>query len=209
MYLGDYALTEREQRKPLNVILISGASGSGKTYIRDMLVEYNNKIYLKDNSITNEITFTKPLQVTTRHRRIGEKPTDYIFMNLDYYGECEKENELTCKTHFNDNYYGTLINTLVYGENVYNLIVASLEGRNDFIKMFGGIEFVNIKTALVLSDIDPNIIKEHNNRDVSFVQDEITNLLSKEYDYYIPNYSYKRADINTVLNKLGFVASPG
>lgn len=196
--------------KELNVLILCGGTGSGKTFIKEMLCGPNCKA--RSPLVSNEIIFHSPIQVTTRPKRLGESADSYIFYTKEEFAKLREENLLTANTFYNEEYYGTLISNLIFGKNVYNVIVASREGTLD---VTCNLEYcikkinpncklnLNIYTALVLSHPDDGLINEHG-RDIQFFKDELFNLLKDPYDFYIPNYEEKRASLTDVLNIFGF-----
>jgi len=184
---------------PLKVILLMGVSGSGKSYLASQLVNYKG-----------DITFVLPTQVTTRPQREIEKSDDYLFINNEYYDKLNKEERLICRTEFNGYKYGTLINTLVTGSNIWNVIVVNKKGMEDFYKYLDipntsaskYYDNYRIYKVLVLSDLNEEILKEHNNRDLTIAQNELMELLTIEYDRYINNYEHDRCTLDRFVNKI-------
>lgn len=189
-------------KRVLNILVLCGGSGSGKTFIRDLLVEGNPEgLYLSKPIVS----FHRPMQVTTRKMRLGESPDNYCFVDTDTFHLFNNNNLLTAKTFFDGCEYGTLKSNLIYGQNVVNIIVASSLGKKNLIEDFQCQENVNIKTALVLGNPDDGLINEHG-RDISFFKDELFDLLQEKYDYYIPNYGPDDyCDYKTVLRYLGYL----
>jgi uridine kinase len=191
--------------KNLNILILCGGSGSGKTFIANMLC--NNMLQIHDG--IREIVFHKPMQVTTRKQRDLENPDDYYFIKHDCFSELNNCNKLTCVTHFNNNYYGTLVKNLIYGDAAWNIIVASAEGMNNTIYNISNcidhdiVSTVIIKTALVLAMPNDGMINEHG-RDKEFFKNEIYDLIQQPFDYYIPNYEEKRITLKEVIKILGF-----
>jgi guanylate kinase len=181
-------------RKDLNFLILCGGTGSGKSYIKNMLCGQQGEF-----NADQRLTFNSPIQVTTRKQREEEPYNSYLFINKETYDELVLNSCLTAKTHFHDNYYGTLKSSLVYGRYAINVIVASKEGAADIANMYETDSFVNIKKALILSDINDEIIEAHH-RNKDFVKQEIYDLLADSYDYYIPNYIGKRATLKDVLS---------
>lgn len=191
--------------KEMNILLIAGCSGSGKTFIRDMI--YNHKSYT-DTSLNFHI----PMQVTTRGRRVdmdgdfSERADAYIFLDRSMYDYLTFDNCLTTVTHFDDKFYGTLKKTLVSGKKNCNLIVASAEGIRNTIMDFENIPEVNIKTMLVVSNPEEieDIIVSHNGRNVDFAKNEIAELMKIPFDVYIPNFVSKRVTEEELFDKIDF-----
>ena len=167
--------------KPLNILLLCGGSGSGKSFISDLLVNGNPEGLF----LSKKVTFHKPMQITTREKRLLENPTDYYFIKPENFNEYKEF--VTAYTNFNNNEYGTIVSNLVYSDTVINVLVVSQEGKKNVINDFNGKENVFIETALILGDPDDGMINEHG-RDINFFKDELYSLLKEKYDYYIPNY---------------------
>lgn len=185
-----------------NILLLCGASTSGKTYIRDQLCKSGSD-EIRDACNKHVHYFHAPLQVTTRPIRDNESIDSYYFMSVDDYKKIE--DNLTCKTHFNGNHYGTLMSNLVKGNNVTNIILASEEGVRNTLMQFKGNSSYNIETALVLSDFNEEELKKHN-RTLEGAKNELYGLIANfSYDYYIPNYIKKRASLDEVLKILKYI----
>jgi hypothetical protein len=188
-----------------NILLFCGPTGSGKTFISGTLSSVDMAKYVISSKPP---VFHKPMQVTTRPIRSTEDPDAYLFINEKDYNALNINEKLTARTHFNDNYYGTLVDNFVHGENVWNIIVASSEGAADVYNMFRNNAEYNIKSAIILSEPDDGMINEHC-RDIQFFKDEIFDLMQSPYDYYIPNYMDSRARLVDVLNALGYETKKG
>lgn len=174
--------------RPLNIVALLGASGSGKTYIKNMILSYLNN-------------FHAPLQVTTRPIRADETYVDYYFLSKEAYDSI-KHFGLTARTHFNGNDYGTLMNTLVYGANQYNVIVVSKEGLKDIEGTFRGNKNFNLTKIIVEGNsLDEEIYKGHD-RTEEFVKQEIKDIHSIRYHGLIHNEEGNRANFQRVLDVL-------
>lgn len=186
--MGNQALNI-DEGKVYNILTISGPTGVGKTFIKDMLLAANIKSFSK---FQEDITFTAPMQITTREKRHDE---DVISTNYKFVTDAEFSEALcigapiTAECTVNDHNYGTLVNTFVPGANNINVIVCNSEGLKHLKEDFCNCKNVNIKTALVLGDPDSDLINEHG-RDRSYYEQEIFLLTSIPYDYYIPNYQF-------------------
>lgn len=179
----------------LNILALLGGSGSGKTFIKEILLGYSGLV-TKKNSSCNSIYFTAPLQVTTRDRRFMEPSDSYLFVDSDYYSQLNMDNKLTAITFFDENEYGTLVKDFIIGDNIYNIVVVSLEGLESLKNSIRDNKFgvkTNLETALVLSVPSDDLINEHC-RSIDFFKDEVFSLIQQPYDYYIPNYEEERAD---------------
>lgn len=179
----------------LNILALLGGSGSGKTFIKEILLGYSGLV-TKKNSRCNSIYFTAPLQVTTRDRRFMEPSDSYLFVDSDYYSQLNMDNKLTAITFFDENEYGTLVKDFIIGDNIYNIVVVSLEGLESLKNSIRDNKFgvkTNLETALVLSVPSDDLINEHC-RSIDFFKDEVFSLIQQPYDYYIPNYEEERAD---------------
>lgn len=177
-----------------NILVLCGVSGSGKTYIRNLI---KNTICMKD------LSFHIPMQVTTRKKRYEEGPCDYIFLSKEDFDILADNEELVAYTNFNEKEYGTIKNNICPGNNVINLIVASAEGCKDILNVYKENNNVNIKTALVLSDLDEKILKSHNDRTLYFAKKELCELLEFPHDFYVPNYKCDRVNEETIKRILG------
>lgn len=186
----------------LNLLLLAGATGCGKTYIKELLINSNNNQSERKNKFSN-ISFHSPIQITTRPKRIYESLDDYIF--LEKYEEYEKlknNGKLIAEIDFNGYNYGTLKSNLIYGKNVINVIVVSFSGLLNTLNYYKNAPDVNVKTALILSDPTEEILKEHNGRTIEGFKNELFILLNQSYDYYIPNYRKDRITLNKLLEVL-------
>lgn len=195
----------------LNILALAGASGSGKTYIRNRLCslsETSNKCILRPcHNIPT--TFHAPIQCTTREKRVGENCLDYVFINKDEYRNLNNTNQLTARTHFNDNDYGTLVQDLVFNEFVVNIIPVNIPALNDLKyykqKIVESIECdssnieINLETALIRGTYDENYM-EMRNRKIETYKDELFNLSQIDFDYYISNF--KNEEGNYALNEV-------
>lgn len=84
----------------MNIITLSGCSGSGKNYIAEKLIE---KINSKNNIKSNFI-----VSFTTRQIRNGEVDgRDYHFISVEEFEDKIKNNEFLEYVKVNNNYYGT------------------------------------------------------------------------------------------------------
>ena len=181
-----------------NIIALAGTSGSGKSYIAKSLCDLASlnelKKVLKTNT-TVPIIFKKPMQYTTRPKRENETCLDYNFLTAEEYNEINRQGLLTARTHFGNNYYGTLINDFIFSEYAYNIIPVSKEALNDlnnFESLFKnkfGLQTIkiNIKTALVLSSYNEEYMKKRK-RNKEFFMEELFDLTQTRFDYYIPNF---------------------
>ena len=189
-----------------NILVLCGPTGSGKTFIAEMLSANDMGDYIVSS---NPPVFHKPMQVTTRKQRDIEDCDSYLFLkSTDDYKSLNMDSKLTAKTYFNDNYYGTLMSNMIHGKNAWNVIVASTEGAADVINTFRNDSECNIKTAIILAEGDDGMINEHC-RDIQFFKNELFDLLQSPYDYYIPNYMDSRATLGDVLTRLGYDVKKG
>lgn len=95
------------------LLLIAGPSGSGKSYITDLLInEFPDK-------------FVKLEQYTTRKKRTKNENT-YYFIDIKKYNKIK--NNLFAKTCINGDYYGTTTNIV---PNKLNIVIANIDGIND------------------------------------------------------------------------------
>lgn len=168
-----------------NILIISGGSGSGKTWLRDTIYNHNKNKY-------DCLNYHIPLQITTRSRRTDESSDDYMYIEKDYYKDLLDDYCLTATTTFNNQFYGTLKKTIVKGKNNCNIIIANYEGIESIVNTFENDKNVNIKKILVLSDPDDNILKDHNDRCSRMFMEELMNLLKMPFDMYVPNYINQR-----------------
>lgn len=178
-----------------NILLILGASGSGKTAIRDLLLK-NEGSYLIHKS------FVKPVQMTTRPKREFENYTDYLFVDKEYFNKSLENYELTAVVNnFNSNCYGTLKNTIISGDDIINTIVVNKEGMKSVFDTYSGVSNVKIKTMLVLSNFDEDIINSHNNRSLDSVKEELFDLINYgNYDYYVGNSCQHRVKYYSLID---------
>ena len=143
-----------------NIVFITGISGSGKSYIKDKLIElFPEKYY-------------KIIQYTTRDIRIGEKNAiDYNFISKEDYNAIK--HSLFCKTKINGNLYGTPIKLI---DNKIAVIVVNSSGLED------GIKYLNGKYNYIVLDIENNSPVKRIDRDEEFIKKErekINNVLDR------------------------------
>lgn len=173
----------------INIVFIVGVSGSGKSYIKDKLIEYYPNQY------------DKIIQYTTRNMRDGEiNGKDYNFISKEKYNEI-KEN-LFCKTEINGNLYGTPVN---FNSNKIILLVVNSSGITD------GINFINNfneKYNYLILDINNSDPVKRIDRDKKFVIEErndLNNILlnfPKDKIIRLENNSknyLKAKDVNDIL----------
>lgn len=198
----------------INILALLGASGSGKTYIKNILLPLSGLVKQTcDNfdiqfssRLNDTIYFHAPIQVTTRSMRDGESPDSYIFFNDNskMYEDLFLSNKLTAEINFNNHRYGTLVKDFVVGNSIWNIIIVSTDGLESLElsihdNVFG--HEVNLMTGLVLSDTNDDILKEHD-RSQDFYKNELLSLISRPYDFYIPNYTDERINAKQLLNIL-------
>jgi len=107
----------------MKYLLLMGASGSGKTTLAKKLEE----------QMPNK--FKRIIQCTTRQIRNGEtNNVDYKFIPKSDYKRIREYMTARVEKQFKPNYYGTLLNDLAKDNNIWNIIVVSIEGFVDFIK---------------------------------------------------------------------------
>lgn len=91
---GENVYINLELSKP-TLLVISGFSGSGKTSIRDLILE-----------AVPDAKFS--ISITTREKRTAEREgIDYIFLTHEKFEEMSDRNELLEKEEVHGNYYGT------------------------------------------------------------------------------------------------------
>lgn len=139
-----------------NIVFITGTSGSGKSYIKEKLIElFPEKYY-------------RIVQYTTRDIRKGEENgKDYNFINKEDYNSIK--HSLFCKTKINNNFYGTPTNFI---NNKIAVIVVNASGLED------GIKYLNNKFNYIILDIENNSPIERIDRDKEFVDLERKNINS-------------------------------
>jgi len=101
----------------LKILLIAGISYSGKTTLANQLVNEHPNL------------FVKPMQVTTREKRVGETDgVDYKFISTKTYATIK--DSLSAKTEFNGYLYGT---ELILDSDKIQVIVVNKQGSLDFL----------------------------------------------------------------------------
>lgn len=100
-------------------LVLGGTSGSGKTFIRDVLCQKLPDIFVKVE------------QCTTRAIRPNEPPDTYHYLTKEEYAE--KEDSLIGRCHFNGNFYGSI--PLEPDEPRIGIIILAEEAVLDFINI--------------------------------------------------------------------------
>jgi len=105
--------TDKKQRKPGKIFILSGPSGSGKTTLLASLV--------KDKKISNLLV--RSCSITTRPRRTGERDAkEYFFVTTAEFKRLQKAKKILEWTRYLGYYYGTpkgpLESKLKEGQNI-------------------------------------------------------------------------------------------
>lgn len=164
-------------------LVLMGASGTGKTYIRDALV----------SMAPGE--FVNVIQHTTRPIRPNEKKSTYVFEDSK---SIEKVyNDLIGRCHINGNIYGS--EKLNPYESRTGIIILNKEGFDDFIRCMNKPENSEIffKTVGIWRPFEESVQLRKNERDPEYIR--------KEYEIYseadmVYNNDYEKVSIETVLD---------
>lgn len=163
------------------LLMICGASGSGKSYFEKYLIQAHDDV------------FFKLPQVTTRDPREGET-NEYYFVSKDTYDYLQPK-LIGRLNNFNGNNYGTIP---VFKKNKINTIIVSTDAIKDIINLKKKNK-LNCKLLLLMFEIDyENITSEglRSDRDESFLLEERNNLrdifeIAKEYCEETKIYKYE------------------
>ena len=192
----------KKYRKLGSLVIVSGASGTGKSTICKAIIASNPNIEFS-------------VSCTTRPPRNGEvEGKDYFFINTNKFNELIKANEFIEYANVHDNYYGTLksevLSRLKAGKNV--LLDIDVQGamiikerlKNDPI-ISKSAEFIFILPNS-LAELETRLRKRNTDTEeviqkrLKAAKSEIDYFAS--YDYFIINDSLDKAisDMQSILN---------
>ena len=163
----------------MNICMIAGPSGQGKTYLESMLLANKGKHSIEDgNNKPSYLNFRKIIQCTTRRKRPTEKLNpflSYLFVNKDKYDEMNNEGVLFGRTSIDYNnkkgkytdYYGSIIpiNDIAkafykekfYGEKTVFTVILNAKGIEDLLKFLDR-EVVNLeKDGITINNLTFNL----------------------------------------------------
>ena len=179
----------------VKVLLICGVSGSGKSYVENMLK--NRDIHLEPQILFNKLT-----QVTTRKPRNQEEIDNKVYRFVDKDKYDKMKNNLIARTEINGNYYGT-INTILECDfyTVINTIIVNRQGWEDVYEelndMYGN--EIDICTLRINCDIDN--LEKREDRDIEYLKSENKKLLHIS-DISLDNNIDKRLTTNDIIKAL-------
>lgn len=157
----------------IKTLFISGISGSGKDYICNKLLEYDNS--------NDDIQFNLCKQITTRKKRKEEELREKhgLYVNYDFVTkeEFQKNHNLFAITEFNNNWYGTKLSELKV-DNYINLVIVDPNGYNNAITTFNNFnevyklkEYRKFQSNLLLV-LSGTPFEKREDRDDEFVKKE-------------------------------------
>lgn len=175
----------------MNILFLMGGSGTGKTTLSDALIKANpNK-------------FNKIIPSTTRDKRPEETDTiDYFFINDEKYNESKFFEKV--EYQFFPKKYGATENQLKKENNIWNVIVVSIEGYLSAMKYFRENTINNTKFVLLnLISNTPFIEREgRNSSSEEKINKAVLYNLKKDNNHLILNDTeYYEVDANLFFNK--------
>ena len=168
--------------QPMPIFAFCGPSGSGKSELAEKLLSFYPE------------ALTKWQQVTTRERR--SMHDDYLFITPTQYKALEAGKLLTCRTHFNNNSYGTIPESVKDGIGVLTIVdiqgLTSLENdvalHNASFKESGsgllGDRPVSLVKILVFYEITDETVKRRGReaRGAQFILNELLTFKDVKFD---------------------------
>ncbi len=141
------------------MLVLCGASGSGKSYLEDKLCS----LYPQD--------FVSLLQYTTRPRRKGDDLDTYLFLNSNTDVELMKRGGLKIigETEILGNLYGTFLNESI-GEDIIQTVVLNRTGIDNLYKN-PVVKDYSIKVVKILTCPDVEILKRLGRSDDYYKQE--------------------------------------
>lgn len=185
----------------MNIITLSGCSGSGKNYIAEKLIEkINNKNNIKSNFIVS---------FTTRQIRNGEiNGKDYYFINVEEFENKIKNNEFLEYVKVNNNYYGTpYLNKkedyfihIVDPKGVENLRKIKKENKNIDLNVYS--IFIKDKEngKILLQRLEDRITNSKTDKELEENKKRIAHLQEVELREW-----NEKAKVNELYNKILYV----
>lgn len=145
------------------MLVLCGASGSGKSYLEDELCSR----YPQD--------FVSLLQYTTRPRRTGDDLDTYLFLNSNTDVELMKRGGLKIigETEILGNLYGTFLNESI-GEDTVQTVVLNRTGIDNLYKN-PVIKDYTIKVVKILTSPEVEVVKRLG-RSIDYYKQEIESL---------------------------------
>lgn len=168
----------------INLLLLCGPSGSGKSYIENELIK---------NSPIGDYKFVKLNQVTTREKRDELDP--YIFISYEKYQKMEKD--LIAKTVITSSegithYYGT-IPKFKKGKKIIHTVVVNKKGIIDMKQYIEEHPEMNINLKIFMITSDNPVKRVDRNED--FIKKEIESL-NGFHDMFFVNHPQENSFIN-------------
>ena len=196
----------KKYKKLGSLVIVSGASGTGKSTICKSIIASNS-----------DIEFS--ISCTTRKPRQGEiNGNDYFFIGIDKFHEFIKANEFMEYANVHGNYYGTLkseaLNRLNAGKNV--LLDIDVQGAMIIKENFKDDPIISKCTEFIFI-LPPYLLElerrlRNRNTDTEEViqkrlgvaKSEVDHFLS--YDYFIINDDLNKAisDMQSIINSFKF-----
>lgn len=128
----------------MKILMIMGASGSGKSYLERKLTQLPN--------------FKKVISFTTRESRSGEiDGNDYYFISKEKYLDLKNQGLIIQETHFANSIYGSFLSEYI-DDKINTLCVVPLEGLKLKEKME---KLYNAEIKVIYYDISKNQLIEN------------------------------------------------
>lgn len=149
----------------INVLLICGVSGSGKSFVTNNLVKWMPDKY------------KKLIQYTTRSKRHSESINEYYFVSEKHF--LSIKDNLMAINYMNGNYYGTVPDLIEDGKT--SIIIVNDQGIRSSLEYLSKLD--NIKVCVLFLDVEEAYEKRPDERNI---EEERKNLF-KVFEELIPD----------------------